>query len=341
MTDFYKLGYEQMLAGFENLAQEALQYWEYPADAQIRLLKFRENAIFSVEAGGLRRVLRIHRLGYHTDAALRSELQWMNAIRAQGINTPEVVPTREGELFTVLRNEAVPVAHQIDMISWVDGEQLGSIEEGADAQDDDVTLMDNYRKVGVLMAKLHNQAASWTRPEGFERHAWNVDGLVGDEPLWGRFWELDALTPEQVALVQRVREKVRGELHDFGQQSDRYGLIHCDFLPENLLLGDDGTISLIDFDDAGFGWHLFDMVTTLFFLMQHPAFEQIQEAFIEGYRSGRALPDEHLAMLPTFYAARALTNCGWLHTRRETETAQFMIEVALQPMLDALAEYAG
>ena len=44
---------------------------------------------------------------------------------------------------------------------------------------------------------------------------------------------------------------------------DRYGLIHCDFLPENLLK-DGKTLRIIDFDDCGYDWHLFDIATSMF-----------------------------------------------------------------------------
>ena len=55
------------------------------------------------------------------------------------------------------------------------------------------------------------------------------------------------------------------------------------------LLFDDGVVRLIDFDDAGFGWHLFDMATSLFYLSLagERTFDAILDAFITGYRSQR------------------------------------------------------
>jgi Ser/Thr protein kinase RdoA (MazF antagonist) len=109
-------------------------------------------------------------------------------------------------------------------------------------------------------------------------------------------------------------------------------LIHADFLHENLLANDDG-ICLIDFDDAGFGWHLFDVATTLFFHLGEDYFDDAFATLIDGYRTKRTLSDEHLARLPLFFALRGTTYLGWTHTRSETETAQ-----SLKPMIIAAVE---
>ena len=39
-------------------------------------------------------------------------------------------------------------------------------------------------------------------------------------------------------------------------------MIHADLVPENVLVDGD-SIRLIDFDDAGFGWHHFEIATAL------------------------------------------------------------------------------
>jgi Ser/Thr protein kinase RdoA (MazF antagonist) len=325
MSGFYELSPQAQVACIQRLVEENLHLWGFGADAVVRLLKYRENAVFAVTDGAQRFALRVHRAGYHSDKALRSELQWMEALNRDGIQTPAVVPAVDGEMFKVVSGSSVPEPRQVDVLEWINGEPLGSVEEGANG--DPAAVVANYRVAGELMAKLHNHAQRWLRPEGFVRHAWDIDGIVGDDPLWGRYWELQALSEDQRALVHRAREKARAELLEFGQQEDRYGLIHCDFLPENLLRTQDG-IQLIDFDDAGSGWHLFDIATSLFFLQGEQSFEAVLDSFLTGYRSFRPLPAEHEMKLPLFLLLRGLVYLGWAHTRRETETAQ-----ALTPML--------
>lgn len=334
MSDFYAMSTEEQVAQLTQLARKALVHWSL-GDAKIDLLKHRENAVYSVRAAsGDRYALRVHRAAYHSDAELRSELVWMRALNDYGVHTPAVIPAADGDLFKVVGCEGVPEPRQCDLLAWVDGEQLGSIE--GDVEPEIENLVGSYRLVGALAARLHNQASGWTLPDGFTRHAWDVDGLVGDDPFWGRFWELEALTPGERELVQRARATVRADLEALGKDGQTYSLIHADFLPENLLLdGDD--VKLIDFDDAGFGWHLFEFATSLFFYVGEESFEALLAAMVEGYRQHRPISDEHLANLPTFLAARGLTYLGWLHTRKETETAQQLTPMIVEGVT-ALAE---
>lgn len=264
----------------------------------------------------------------------------MTALRAAGVATPEVVPDRQGRLFRqvspgVTADRGVPEPRLVDVLTWVDGRPLGSVEQGVAAGQDAKTA---FAESGLLMARLHNHAQYWERPEGFTRHAWDLEGLLGDRPLWGRFWELDALDDDQRALVLTARDQARGDLAAFGDTPDRYGLIHADFLPENLLVGPDG-IHLIDFDDAGFGWHLFDIATSLFVVADDPEFDTVLDAFVSGYRRERELPDEHLARLPLFFLLRGLTYLGWLHTRKETTTARELTPAMVQGVTELAAGY--
>ena len=42
-------------------------------------------------------MLRVHRLGYHTEQEIASELAWMDALRAEaGVRTPRVLPAADG-----------------------------------------------------------------------------------------------------------------------------------------------------------------------------------------------------------------------------------------------------
>lgn len=335
MEHFYTLAPEHQALHLTDLARTAIRHWGIE-DASIDLIKHRENAVFSIidNTAHQRYALRIHRLGYHCDDSLRSELQWMNALTEAGVTTPPVIPTLTGELFIKASNEVIPHSHQCDLLGWVDGEPLGSIES-EHASDPD-SIIDSYRIVGQLAGQLHNQSQAWQRPQGFVRDAWDIEGMIGTVPLWGRFWELEPLTGEQRDLLFKACEKAKQKLEAFGQSSDRYGLIHNDFLPENLLKTEDG-IRIIDFDDAGFGWHLFEFATSLFFHLGEPWFDDALEAMVKGYREVRQLPDSHLQMLPTFFLVRGLVYLGWVHTRKETETAK-QVTTELIEGVTALAE---
>ncbi len=334
MTDFYTLSPAQQSERYRQLAERVLPEWGLQ-DAALSMIKMRENAVFKVETrDGLKRVLRIHRAGYHSDDALRSELQWMQALAGAGVETPRVIPATSSRLFVSADAGLAGEQRQIDMFAWVDGEQLGSVEEGV--EDDTDTMARHFRAIGELAAAVHNQSSRWQIPEGFTRHAWDAEGLAGEQPFWGRFWELEALSAGERKLISRLRPRLRQDLAAYGQSAENYSLIHADMVPENVLV-DGGHVRLIDFDDAGFGWHMFEMATSLFFHVGSACYEAIHDAYIQGYRTRRTLAEEELACLPLFLMARGTTYLGWVHTRRETETAQELTPM-LVDMVCGLAE---
>ena len=108
MTDFYRLPLDGRAERLRALAVEALLRWGVEG-CEPEIVKFRENAIFRVQAAdGRDAVLRVHRHGYHSDAALRSELAWMEALHAEGIDAPAVIPSAAGERFERVETAGVP-----------------------------------------------------------------------------------------------------------------------------------------------------------------------------------------------------------------------------------------
>ena len=80
-------------------ARDALAaYDDVSPAASVELLNVSENATFLVsdpDTGPS--VLRVHRLGYHTEQEIASELAWMDALRAEaGVRTPRVLPAADG-----------------------------------------------------------------------------------------------------------------------------------------------------------------------------------------------------------------------------------------------------
>ena len=263
MTDFYKKTPEQQADCYRQLAESVLPEWGIDS-AHFSLIKMRENVPFKLETsdGGQKRVLRIHRAGFDFDDALRSEMQWIQALAEEGIETPEVFPTRSGQLFAYSTSTLAGDPRQIDMFAWVNGTQLGSGEEVLDG--DLNKKKSNFRAIGELAGRVHPQSAAWRLPAGFTRHAWDVDGLAGDQPFLGRFWKLDALSKSKRHLMERARDRIRREFKAIDPSPESYGIIHADMAVENILVDGDH-VRLIDFDDSGFGWYLFELATALYF----------------------------------------------------------------------------
>jgi len=329
MSDFYKLPVEKQIESVQKLAVSALTRYEISDEATATLLAHRENTVFQIgdAASGRRFVLRVHRAGYHSDDAVRSELAWMIALNESGVFTPAVIAGKNGDRLQVVEHEEVPDPRQCDMLGWVEG-----------AQPDPQNIVASYRMLGEINARIHQQAARWEPPPFFERHSWDEDGMLGDDPLWGRFRDLEKLTGNQIELFCKARDAARTRLIEFGKADDRYGLIHADLMPDNIMVSD-GDVRVIDFDDCGFGWNLYDLATALLLHLGQDYYDAICGSWVEGYRTARELPDDHLEMLPTLLIARGLVALGWVHTRRETVLAQLATDMLIDGMNRLAEEY--
>jgi Ser/Thr protein kinase RdoA (MazF antagonist) len=334
VSDFPGLPEEEQIARLGRLAERALAAWGLE-EAVVTPIKYRENAVFRVEApDGALQVMRVHRAGFRSDAAIRSEAAWMQALSSEGgVPTPGFLPTRSGELLQSVSADGVPGARQCDLLAWVEGSPLGTLEAGVDLGD--AALQRTYRSVGEIAGRIHVHADAWSRPAGFVRPAWDAASLVGDDPAFGRFWELSALADDERKLLMRTRARVRRRLAELGPTNL---LIHGDLIPDNLLAGAQG-IRVIDFDDCGWSWASFELVTSLFPLLISGGFNTGSQAFLEGYRSVRPFPEEELALIPTLLVARLLSYLGWPQGRPEIASQQPLIPFLIKLACEQAEQY--
>lgn len=306
----------QMDEAFERellaLAKQALDLRGFPP-RQTRLISYRENAVFEIlGADGSRQVLRLHRPGYMSLTALQSEISWLSTLAARGVPVPAPLPAASGALVTKV--EGLGSSRFVTMLSWVGGSPLG--HSGKPLTWTGAERLAIFRHVGGGMALLHVGSDEWSRPQDFQRHQWDGNGLLGDAPFWGRFWEGAQLSPADAASLQELRRLLLAAVESMGERD--YGLIHADLVRENVLVNP-GSVSFIDFDDAGFGWRLFDLATALLPNMEEPDYPDLRDAMIAGYRQRRLLPDADLRILPMFLVLRALTYVGWFLSRPEVD----------------------
>ncbi len=344
MSDFYQLNADQQAEKLTVLARQALRHWNVE-QCDPGLIKYRENAVFRVtDNTGTPAALRVHRQGYHSDASLASELRWMSMLRESGMHVPAPIPVTQNdassEYMISIGNDELPGTWQVDMLSWMDGKELGEVGEPLRlGVHNPATVFEN---IGATMATLHNLSCNWSGTGSMQRHAWDHDGLVGDNPLWGQFWQLEALDQQQRKKILEIKHAVSEGLKAYGQSDENYGLIHADMVPENVMINGDH-IQLIDFDDAGFGWHMFEIATALHWLGDEPEFDTMKSSLLQGYQRVRPLSNDDLNTLPLFHVARSLTYLGWVHTRSHTTTATemtpIMIEIALSLGEDYLSSH--
>lgn len=288
-----------------DLVRQALAAWGLQ-DCPATLIAARENQVFRVETPDRTLVLRLHRMGYRSQAELTSELDWMAELTRAGVPVPQPIPAQAGARCIEVQGQLV------DMLTFLDAAPLMANGQWNAAVDPTACA----RQIGATLARLHDLSDRWQKPASFTRPHWDAAGLIGAAPLWDRFWENPKLTVEQAKLFAHFKSRAAEHLAQLGADPD-YGLIHADAVPENVLV-DASTVYLIDFDDGGFGYRLFDLATTANRLDRHDATGHASNAFLTGYIAVRPVD---LAPLPLFRALRAMTYVGWVISRMDESGA--------------------
>lgn len=282
---------------------------------EISILSHSENVVCDVtQADGTHVVMRLHRPGYNTVDELESEVLWVAALRDAGMRLPLAIPTVGGSHYTAV--DMGDETRQVGVVSWVDGAPLG---EAIGASGDSV--VEHYARIGEIAAQIRNHNAVWTPPDGFRRRRWDANGLVGEAPLWGRFWDLDTLSPTAQSIFTAAQSTLLDELGSLSIEQDAFGLIHSDLHLGNLMAdGDDLTV--IDFDDAGYGWFVHELAVALHPVLGEPWEDAARSALVEGYRREHPLSDDEERLIDTFLTVRCLMIVAWLDARRELPTYQ-------------------
>ncbi len=272
-----------------------------------RLVKNRENIVFEVRLqDGTRAALRLHRPGYQSRAAIVTELNWMERLSQAGLAVPPPLRTVSGDLTARAGDRLA------SMVSWLSGAPLGAAERPLDGTPaGQAGLM---HRLGVLIARMHNLTDAMNLPRDLDRPRWDADGYLGPMPLWGPFWTNPAFTPDELKDVQRARDLARLRLAGLAAAGADFGLIHADCLRENVLVEGD-VLKLIDFDDAGWGFRVYDLATAVVQSLEEPHLAALVDALIAGYRSERILPPPGSGDLVLFVMLRTFASAGWIVTR--------------------------
>jgi Ser/Thr protein kinase RdoA (MazF antagonist) len=296
----------------ERMVRGALENWNLPEDTSITLLNISENATYLLQSSGTDDiVLRVHRVGYCSSREISSELAWLMALREEGvIETARPVPGRDGALVQELASPAGRAARHAVAFERLPGTE--PLAGGGAAP--------WFLRLGELTAKMHRHAKGWQRPALFERKRWDLEAMIGPRGYWGPWRDAIGLDSAGASVLDSALARIRARLARYGSAAERFGLVHADLRLANLLV-DDTQLRIIDFDDCGFSWFMYDFATGVSFIEDDPEVPALLEAWIRGYSKVARLADEDLAEIPTFVVLRRVLLCAWLASHREVPLA--------------------
>ncbi len=290
--------------------------------AAVRLLNVSENATYLVEDPEQGpSILRVHRLGYHTLPEIESELAWMDALRAEaGVRTPRIVPALDGRRVSTTTDPSSGEQRYCVRFEYLPGRE--PVQHG----------IEHFGELGEITARMHRHARQWVRPPWFTRFHWDYEAACGDRARWGRWQDGAGVGVQEHDVLGRLDVTLRARLARFGTGPQRYGLVHADTRLANLIVADGargtggdgnvGTVSVIDFDDSGFGWYLYDAGTSVSFFEHQPQVPELLDSWLTGYRRVLSLPAEDEAEIWTFILFRRLLLVAWIGSHAAVDIAQ-------------------
>jgi Ser/Thr protein kinase RdoA (MazF antagonist) len=296
-----------------EVAKLACSRYGVSGGCRLDLYPLTENWTYRVEADSAAPlVLRIYRPGGRSPAEIMSELAWMTAIDENShLLVPNVIPTLGGSKVLELTRDAPLDPCYCVMFSWAPGREPSEDE-----------LATWFPELGAITAHLHQHARTWTPPSWFRRPRWDVSTTLGDRPHWGP-WQSSVTDAEELKQLERLAEVVIARLRNFGEGPRRFGLVHADLRLANLLVDGD-RITVIDFEDCGLSWYLYDLACALTFNEGRADVRELIALWVEGYRQVEQLSASDEEEIATFLMLRRLMLTAYAGLRHDTELAAQM-----------------
>lgn len=307
MNTFCKLSRREQILRFRDIAKSALEAYGLKK-THFRILTQSGNVLFRVyeSSSDLHRVkddpfvpgqylLRIHDIrGQKTDA-IRLDMAWLSAIRKDtGLPVSEPVRALDGNFVVRISTPRVPEKHNCTLLKWVKGRHI--IKN---------IRPHHFQVQGEIMARLHNHASQWQIPKGFNKRKFDYDGLFRDDAGAGipnsEAWRL--LPNSHHKAFKAISQKTGQVMDDWGQGRDVYGLIHGDCGVDANVLFWKGQAHIIDFDDSGFGYYLYDLAIALEHCWEEQLYARYLDSLLRGYNKYRRIPKDQLGYMDLFRAA--------------------------------------
>ena len=282
-----------------RMALAALSHYELPLK-KVRLVANHLNGIFRVDTEeGEVYALRISEPTWRTDDELQTELRWLQRLSHETtISVPQLFLNTEGTLITRVTCEGIPEPRRAVLMSWIRGRLLS---EHLTAQ--------NFTKLGVLAARLHEHAAQWIIPPELNVRVRNSLYVRGEtDELHERNREL--FPEKSYAIFEHVREQVQQAYERLYRDGQGVRIIHADLHQENVKVFR-GTLHPFDFEDVILGYPVQDIAQTfsdlLFFSsLDNMEYQLLRDAFIQGYSSYLPWPEAYPGQIDTFMAGQQL-----------------------------------
>jgi len=263
------------------------------------------NSTFKAVSSNKAYALRINLGSSKSANEILAEMQWLEALDGE-VSAPVPVRTTSGELYTSVYFAPLEAEFNAVMFEWLEGEEVG-----------DEPTNEQLFGIGQAMAKLQLFAKnlSFTAPATLP----NINNSLLQAKDLLRPNQPKEIDDELYGLLMDAL-KISDDLHERLSKEIPLQPIHADLHAGNIIQGPNG-LSVIDFDDAGFGLPIQDLSINALYLRE----DKEREKYVaEGYSSIAELPKISPEDFEILVMARALCLTNAILEMKAAEIIEFL-----------------
>ncbi len=306
LKSFQDLCYDEQLAQLGDIVDALLPHYRL-SRVQRRLLQYENNAVYSVVAtSGEQFVVRVGTPCGRTAEQQRSELLWLEGFRRNtSLVVPRPVRNVDGALVTIIVTEGSVEPHACVVLRWVPGEPP---EPGLSP-----ILTE---RLGEFTAEMHRYSERFAPEVDFVRPRWDCERLFGVDSILHDESAMTTLNSQQLVILKAAAEQIQGAVSCREKKELQQGLIHGDLHLDNILIHN-SEVGVIDFDDCGFGYYLYDVACILEsfsrrIFVDAAEYQEGRAALLKGYSRIRPLGADFDRYLEIFIAFRKIVTLDFI-----------------------------
>lgn len=270
------------------LKDHLIKAYDLAPSTTCRLLIRNVSDTYILENNNEKYIFKIYRDAHRKRNEIEGEVELLNILKANG--NPVSYPLTDVEGKQIQQFNAIEGLRNGVLFTFAEGRVILDLGD------------EHLIRLGHDMAKLHQSTAAIKL--NYPRPIFNFETTLFEplRDLKPHFAEM----PEEFEYLTDIANKVVKKFEEFDTSAFGYGYCHYDFFPKNFHFDKQGNITFFDFDFAGEGYLINDLMTFL----NHYFFHQLNNlitkeqaekdfgTFLKAYQEIRPLNNDELEAIP-------------------------------------------
>jgi len=270
------------------LKEYLIETYQLDKSTQCRLLIRNVSDTYILEGKNTKYIFKIYRDIHRKLSEIEAEVELLNILKEN--NHPISYPIADSK------------GNQIQQFNAIEGIRNGVLFSYAEGKVIIDLITHNLEILGTALASIHNTTSSVKLKNSRQPYNFETTLFEPLKTLKPYFVEME----EEYRYLIEVSNKVVQKFEQFDVSSFSFGYCHYDFFPKNFHFDDAGNITFFDFDFAGEGYLINDLMSFLNHYFFHRLNNLISaekaisdfEFFLNAYQTIRGLSKEEIEAIP-------------------------------------------